>query len=225
MAAIVAIGTGTLQIGSAQADNSHVEYVVEPQPGISVVQHGKAGLVEVTVTDCLTAAEPFTFTMLISSTREGSSALSVRKNSGTDISSWFSLSPAKVQLPGETTVTVSITPPGGTELTRKAVARIQEIGDPPAPGGHHGVKVRVDCVKQPTPTPPGATPTPPPTAINPPAQKSPTPEAPKFFPETGGEPPADNSSTTAQAAFLGFGTTLALVGLGLFLEGRRHRIF
>ena len=232
VAAIVAIGTGTFTFGStsALARGSHVEYVVPDQPGISVVQHGKAGLVEVTVTDCLTAGEPFTFTMLISSERGGDSDLSVRKNSGVDISSWFTLDPDKVDLPSDgTEVTVSITPPDGTELNRKAVARIQEIGDPPAPGGHHGVKVRVDCVEQPAPTPPGATPTPTPTALVPPAVATPvpTPEVPTGFPETGGEPPKQESNDSTPAWLVGFGIVLSLVG-GYGVYAFRHpwrRIF
>jgi len=205
------IGTGTFTFSSAQAHNSHVEYVVPQQPGIEVVQHGNAGLVDVTVTDCLVVGEPFTFEMIVSGDRKGDSDLSVRKNSGVDISSWFSLGPQVVNLPGETTVTVSITAPEGTVLDKTAVARIQEIGDPPAPGGHHGVKVRVSCVKQPAPTP-TPSPTPPPTGLVPPAQKSPTPEVPKFFPETGGEPPKQESNDSTPAWLVGFGLAFSVVG-------------
>ena len=228
VAAIVAIGTLAIAVSGASARGSHVEYTVPDQPGISVDQRGNAGIVNVQVTECLTVGEEFTFTMLISSTREGSSTLSVRKQGNPDIHKWFSLSPETVDLPSDgTVVEVKVKPPVDAELDRKAVTRIQEIGDGPSPGGHHGVKVAITCVKAPPPAPtppPEVTPTPP-TALVPPAVSTPTPQVPTGLPNSGGKPPADNSSTTAQAAFLGFGTTVALVGLGLFLEGRRHRIF
>ena len=70
------------------------------------------------------------------------------------------------------------------------------------------------------------TPTPPPTALVPPAQKSPTPEAPKFFPDTGGEPPTDKQwSETRSLTVTGAGiTALALATLfGHLVEQRRRR--
>lgn len=217
----------TFQIGGASARGSHVEYVVPPQSGINVVQRGQHGLVEVEVTRCLIAGEPFTFDMTVFGDREGDSDLTVRKNSGVDISSWFSLNPSKVPLPGETTVVVTVTPPVGTTLDVQAVARIQEVGNPPAPGGHHGVKVVVTCVgaltppvvlppEEVTPTPtigvPEETPTP-----------APAPEVPKAFPPTGSEPPEDNGSTGQE--LISFGTAAVIIGLGMFLEAKRRRLF
>ncbi|HEX7456339.1 MAG TPA: hypothetical protein VF303_02645 [Candidatus Nanoarchaeia archaeon] len=226
---VLAIAFGAFQVSSTEAHNSHVEYVVPEQPGISVDQRGNAGLVIVEVTECLTAGEEFAFTMLVSSERGGSSTLSVRKNRNVDISSWFSLDPEIIDLPSEgTEVTVKIKPPMGTELDRRAVTRIQEVGDGPVPGGHHGVKVRVSCVKQPVPTstpsptpPPGATPTPTPV-IGPPAvatpvpslTPTPTPEMPKALPESGGEPPSEASDVFGQDwLWVAFGTILVLFGI------------
>lgn len=216
----------TFQISSGLAHNSHVEYIVPEQDGIEVVQHGRAGLVEVEVTHCLTAGEPFSFNIVVMSEREGDSDLTVRKNSGVDISTWFSLDPAKVPLPGETTVVVTITPPAGVMLDKVAVVRIQEIGDPPTPGGHHGVKVKVTCVEEmaitptPTPTPsptstPTPTPTPPvaltPSAIaTPEAPETPTSEAPVMLPPTGGQPSGEEESPLWKT-FLGGGLLLIAI--------------
>ena len=219
--AIIALAiVSTFQVSSTEAHGSYVEYKVEPQPGISVIQHGNAGLVEVTVTDCLTVGKTFAFTMLISSERSGDSDLSVRKNSGVDISSWFSLSPSVVDLPSDgTQVTVKVKPPVGAELDRKAVTRIQEIGDGPSPGGHHGVKVTITCVKVPPPAPsptpiptPGATP--PPTALVPPISRPPT-----AFPETGSAPGSGSGDAKTVGLMAG---GLLLMAIGGHLAWRRR---
>jgi len=197
----VMVMIGAFQIYGVSAE-SHVEYVVHPQEGIVVTQQGNTGLVEVEVTQCLTAGKTFTFSMSVSGDREGDTDLTVRKNSGVDISSWFTLDPTKVLLPSDgTEVRVSIEPPPGAMLGDKAVVRIQEIGDPPAPGGHHGVKVTVDCVQSPTPTPtPTATPTVTPTV-------TPTPSATATSTVT----PTPTSTATSTATPLPTGTPTVVV--------------
>ena len=220
VAAIVAIGTLAIAVSGASARGSHVEYTVPDQPGISVDQRGNAGIVNVQVTECLTVGEEFTFTMLISSTREGSSTLSVRKQGNPDIHKWFSLSPETVDLPSDgTVVEVKVKPPVGAELDRKAVTRIQEIGDGPSPGGHHGVKVTITCVKVPPPAPsptpiptPGATP--PPTALVPPISRPPT-----AFPETGSAPGSGSGDAKTVGLMAG---GLLLMAIGGHLAWRRR---
>ncbi len=215
LVALLLLTIGT-QTGTVSANNSHVEYVVEPQPGISVIQLGNSGIVNVTVTQCLMAGEKFAFTMLISSDREGSSTLSIRKQGNPDVSDWFSVSPKTIDLPSVgTKVTVKIEPPVGAELDRKAVTRIQEIGDGPTPGGHHGVKVAISCVEMPdvpletTPTlPPEETPSPTPTTptatstIQPP-EPTPTPQLPTQLPVSGGEPPTNDATRNTALAGTG----------------------
>ncbi len=180
------VAIGTLQIGSVAAHGSHVEYVVPDQPGIVVETHGN-GLVEAEVTTCLTADSSVSFDILISSDREGDTDLTVRKQGNPDIKSWFSLSPTKVDLPSDgTPVKVTISPPEDEGLPHPVSVRVQEIGDGPSPGGHHGVKIQVNCVAalippevepptEPSPTPkpvPGSVPTSMPTPTPKPAPGS-----------------------------------------------------
>jgi hypothetical protein len=219
VALVAAIGILTIA-GSAEARGSHVEYVVpDDQAGISVDQKGNAGLVIVEVEECLVTGEEFAFTMLVSSERAGSSTLSMRKQGEPDVHRWFSLSQKTVDLPSDgTEVTVKIKPPVGAELDKKAVTRIQEVGDGPSPGGHHGVKVVIDCVEAPTPPEPPVTPSeepePAPPAEEPPEETepgltptststvtgpnpTPEPQMPTSFPDSGGPPPRGSSTSIA----------------------------
>ena len=235
VAVMVAIGT-VLDANGTLADNSHVEDVVEPQDGIEVVQHGRSGLVEVEVTTCLVAGESFTFEMIVSADREGSSTLSIRKQGNPDVSDWLSVSPKTVDLPSMgTKVTVKIEPPVGADLDRKAVTRIQEIGDGPTPGGHHGVKVAISCVEMPnvplatTPTlpleeRPSPTPTPTATSTVQPPRPTPEPKMPKGFPDTGGEP-LDEERGFTKNDLLPVGLTTILVGSGLIFDWKQRRIY
>ncbi len=147
LAIVMIVSWGTVSQAKTRAESNHVEYVIAAgQQGVkSVVKHGESGLVEVTL-DCITAGKSLTFVMDVS-VPEGKSELSVRKNSGRDVSSWFSLDPSHVNAPGGR-VKVRVEVPSGASLETKTVTRIQEIGDPPAPGGHHGVKVFLGCVGQ-----------------------------------------------------------------------------
>jgi len=165
LAALVWMG---ISVHTIRAEGDHVEYMVPDQSGITVVQHGESGLVEVTA--CVISGKSLKFMMDVT-LPEGFTDLTIRHNGGDDVTDWVQVDPSHLNAPGGA-VSVFVTVPSGA--TESGTVRIQEIGDPPAPGGHHGVKVQVCNASSPeptkTPVPPTATAT---SVVSPTATKTP----------------------------------------------------
>ncbi len=141
-----------------RAESNHVEYEVPDQQDITVEQHGRRGLVEVT-TACLIPGKMSRLAVKVYVPRDNQADLEVRRQGQPDLLAQIRVTVVPSQnLTGTAWVEVIIEVPEDAQAVEGTI-RIQEAAR--GAGNHHGVKLTI-CVAEAPPTlpPPPVTATP-----------------------------------------------------------------